>query len=95
MVQYANINLEYLNQKLVDKIYVTENPLSFDKLFKQNRMQIFSSLEDYLTSRKVYHQNGGQVIPNDFCRELFITSHESMRIGESAYFLKHLNMMAE
>lgn len=44
VVQYANINLEYLNRKLQEKIYLTENPLSFDKLFKQNRLKIYSNI---------------------------------------------------
>ena len=29
LIEYANINLEYLNPMLQNKIYVTENPLSF------------------------------------------------------------------
>lgn len=32
LIEYANINLEYLNPMLQGKIYNTENPLSFDKL---------------------------------------------------------------
>lgn len=71
VIQYANINLEYLNHKLQDKIYITESPLSFDKLMQGGRMQIFSDVEEYLTSKK--NQQG--MIVNDFSRELFITSH--------------------
>ena len=91
--QYANINLEYLNQKLQDKIYMTENPLSFDKLLKSNRMRIFSNVEEYLNSRKApFGVQGKKLIPNDYCRELLITTHESLRIGEVTYLLHNLNM---
>ena len=44
VIQYSNINLEYLNMKLQEKIYVNENPLSFEKLISTNRMQIFSTM---------------------------------------------------
>ena len=44
VVEYANINLEYLNTKLQDKIYETKNPLSIDKLFKDKRLAIFPSV---------------------------------------------------
>ena len=49
----VNINLEYLNMKLQDKIYINENPLSFEKLISTNRMQIFSTMQDYLDSKKL------------------------------------------
>ena len=59
VVQYSNINLEYLNTKLQEKIYKnlfsnskehpgTENPLSFDILLKSGRMQIFPTIQEYL-----------------------------------------------
>jgi hypothetical protein len=57
-------------------------------------MQIFESIEDYLNSRKVGGtQSGQRIIPNDTQRELFITSHESLRLGEAAYLLLYLNML--
>lgn len=93
VVQYANINLEYLNQKLQDKIYHTENPLSFDKLLKSKRMQIFSNIQEYLNSKKTAVGFQGQkIIPNDFQRELLITSHESLRFGDVTYLFQNLNM---
>ena len=48
VIQFSNINLEYLNIKLQDKIYNTENPLSFDKMVKDNRISIFRSIQEYL-----------------------------------------------
>ena len=93
VVQYANINLEYLNQKLQDKIYLTENPLSFDKLLKSKRMRIFSNVQEYLNSKKTaVGLQGKKIIPNDYQRELLITSHESLRLGDVAYLLQNLNM---
>ena len=88
VVQYANINLEYLNQKLQDKIYQTENPLSFDKLMKSKRMCIYPNIQEYLNSKKTaVGLQGKKIIPNDYQRELLITSHESLRIGDVTYLL--------
>ena len=44
MVEYANINLEYLNPMLQSKIYQAENPLSFEKLQKMGRLHIFKDI---------------------------------------------------
>ena len=44
VISYANINLESLNPKLQDKIYYTESPLSFDKMIKAGRLEIFENL---------------------------------------------------
>lgn len=41
VMSLANVNVEYLNRKLQEKIYLAENPLSYDKLIKQSRLQIF------------------------------------------------------
>lgn len=96
VVEYANINLEYLNQKLQDKIYNTEKPLSFDKLFSSKRLKMFSSIQEYLNSKKAgFGLNQNKIIPNEFQRELFITSHESLRIGEAAYLMQNLNMQMQ
>jgi hypothetical protein len=85
VMQYANINLESLNTKLQDKIYITENPLSFEKLLKAGRMQIFASTQDYLNSKRTSFGIGGsKIIPNDYCRELFITSNETLRMGDAS-----------
>jgi hypothetical protein len=34
-----------------------------------------------------------KIIPNEIQRELFITSHESLRLGEAPYLLQHLNLL--
>ena len=44
LVEYANINLEYLNPMLQGKIYNTENPLSFDKLIASGRLAIYRDI---------------------------------------------------
>lgn len=44
MIEYANINLSYLNPMLQDKIYRTENPLSFDKLIKSGRLAVYKDI---------------------------------------------------
>lgn len=44
LIEYANINLEYLNPMLQGKIYNTENPLSFDKLINSGRLFIYKDI---------------------------------------------------
>jgi hypothetical protein len=44
LIEYANINLEYLNPMLQGKIYNTENPLSFDKLINTGRLFIYKDI---------------------------------------------------
>ena len=93
VVEYSNINLEYLNQKLQAKIYNTEQPLSFDKLLSSNRLKIFSSVQEYLNSKKAsFSINQNKIVQNEFQRELFITSHESLRLGEATYLMQNMNM---
>ena len=57
LIEYANINLEYLNPMLQGKIYNTENPLSFDKLIASGRLAIYRDIQEYLTSHKKRHAN--------------------------------------
>ena len=52
LIEYANINLEYLNPMLQNKIYNTENPLSFQKLNKSGRLLICKDIQDYLKIKK-------------------------------------------
>ena len=52
LIEYANINLEYLNPMLQNKIYNTENPLSFQKLIKSGRLLICKDIQDYLKIKK-------------------------------------------
>jgi hypothetical protein len=49
---------------------------------------MYKDVQEYLNSKKP----DGKIIPNFYERELFITSHESLRIGESAYLLQNLNL---
>jgi len=52
LIEYANINLEYLNPMLQGKIYNTENPLSFDKLINSGRLFIYKDIQEYLNHKK-------------------------------------------
>lgn len=94
LIEYANINLEYLNPMLQDKIYNTENPLSFDKLVNQGRLAIYKDIQEYLTSHKKRHHSGNdqQLFTfNEYERELLICSHQSLRLGDAVYWLHNLN----
>lgn len=83
LIEYANINLEYLNPMLQRKIYNTENPLSFDKLIKSGRLTIFKDVQEYLKFKKSgggQHNSGLAGTDNpfafgEFTRELIICSH--------------------
>lgn len=44
LIEYANINLGYLNPMLQGKIYNTENPLSFDKLISTGRLAVYKDI---------------------------------------------------
>jgi len=83
LIEYANINLEYLNPMLQRKIYNTENPLSFDKLLSSGRLTIFKDVQEYLKFKKT---GGGQNAAGlagpdnifnfgEYTRELIICSH--------------------
>ena len=52
LVEYANINLEYLNPMLQNKIYHNENPLSIQKLIKSGRLLICKDIQEYLEIKK-------------------------------------------
>lgn len=80
VISYANINLESLNPKLQDKIYYTESPLSFDKMIKAGRLEIFESLSKYLKKPK----------SQGFAREMFLCSNETLRLGVAPYMIQHL-----
>ena len=76
LIEYSNINLEYLNPMLQQKIYATENPLSFDKLIKTGRMLIYKDIQEYLSSHKKQHLHDNQMFTFDqYQRELLICSH--------------------
>ena len=96
LIQYSNINLQYLNPMLQGKIYNTENPLSFDKLIASGRLSIFKDIQEYLaTHKKSSHAGPESEVSsfafNEFRRELFICSHQSLRLGDSVYWFYNLN----
>ena len=88
LVEYANINLEYLNPILQNKIYHTENPLSIQKLIKSGRLLICRDIQEYLDQKKASQSY------NEYQREILICSHESLRLGDSVYWLFNLNKHA-
>ena len=76
LIEYANINLEYLNPMLQGKIYNTENPLSFDKLIQSGRLAIFKDIQEYLNSHKNRQTSDSDFFSyNEYQRELLICSH--------------------
>lgn len=89
LVEYANINLEYLNPMLQQKIYHTECPLSIQKLIKTGRLLICKDIQEYLDLKK---NSMGSF--TEFQREIFICSHDSLRLGDSVYWLFNLNKHA-
>eukprot|EP00347_Sterkiella_histriomuscorum_P005551 403356179 len=89
LIQYSNINVEYLNQKLQTKILSSENPFSFDKLFKEERLFVFKNIKEYLEYKK--EKAMGMAVIDEFCQELIITTSPNLRIGEAVYWLHHLN----
>ena len=95
LIEYANINVEYLNPMLQNKIYHTENPLSFDKLIRSGRLSIYKDIQEYLAQHKKPQMNSNNdsrmFAFNEYNRELLICSHQSLRLGDSVYWLHNLN----
>jgi hypothetical protein len=91
LIEYANINLGYLNPMLQGKIYNTENPLSFDKLISSGRLFVYKDIQEYLMSRKGGHQGIDVPLFNEYERELLLCSHQSMRLGDAVYWLNNFN----
>ena len=76
LIEYANINLGYLNPMLQGKIYNTENPLSFDKLISSGRLSVFKDIQEYLASKKGTHSGiDNPSVLHEYERELLICSH--------------------
>jgi hypothetical protein len=48
-------------------------------------------MQDYLNSKK----SAQKIIPNESCRELFITNHDSLRLGNAPILLQNLNMQKQ
>ena len=56
-------------------------------------MLVFSNIEKYLEYKKekAMMNGGGMQTFDEFYKELIITSHPSLRLGESTYWLNYLN----
>lgn len=91
IIQYANINVEYLNLMLQKKIYSAEDPFSFDKLFKENRLFVFNSIEHYLEYKKERSVATGITTFDDFSQEVIMASSPTLRLGDSVYWLHNMN----
>jgi hypothetical protein len=87
VIQYSNINVEYLSKMLQKKIYDSQSPFNFDKLFQQERFFVFNNIEQYLDYKKergtLYHEN--------YSKEIILVSSPNLRMGDSVYWLHNLN----
>ena len=72
---------------LQKKIYEATTPFNFDKLFQQERFFVFPDIEAYLAFKK----ERGSMQSDEFAREIILVSSPSLRLGDSAYWLHHLN----
>jgi hypothetical protein len=52
LIEYASINMEYLNPMLQNKVYKTENPFNITNLMKSGRLQICKDIQEYLHLKK-------------------------------------------
>ena len=74
---FSNLNLDYLNSKLQDKILDSSNPFDFDLLKKNNKFDIFTNYTDYMNSKKI----------NEDSPELILATSSSLRMGDSVFWM--------
>jgi len=79
VMEFANINVDFLNPKLQDKIYQAMFPFTFDKLSQNHRLHCFKDVMEYKEQlRKVL---------DAFDSEIVICPYTHIRFGPSAYWL--------
>ena len=84
LIAYANINFEYINTTIMNKIYTQnpETPFNFDFLEKAGRFFIYNSIDEF--QEKNINQAYGTLdygLPS-----IYIVAHSSFRLGLSARF---------
>ncbi len=72
---------------LQKKIYESQSPFNFDKLFQQDRFFVFNNIEKYLE----YQKENGILQHEKFTKEIILVSSANLRIGDSVYWLHNLN----
>ena len=79
---FSNLNLDYLNQRLQDKILDSNNPFEFDKMKQDSKFEIFTDYVSYQTkSKKEMGDNP----------ELILATSSSLRIGDSVLWMYIMN----
>jgi hypothetical protein len=72
---------------LQKKIYDSQSPFNFDKLFAQDRFFVFPDVQAYLAFKK----DRGTLNHDEGIKEIILVSSANLRLGDSAYWLHNLN----
>ena len=78
---FSNLNLDYLNKKLQDKILDSNDPFEFDKLKKDSKFDIFTNYTMYQKAKSLQEDNP----------ELIMATSSNLRMGDSVLWMYLLN----
>jgi hypothetical protein len=78
---FSNLNLDYLNKKLQDKILDSNDPFEFDKLKKDSKFDIFNNYTMYQKAKQREEDSP----------ELILATSSSLRMGDSTLWMYLLN----
>jgi len=78
---FSNLNLDYLNKKLQDKILDSNDPFEFDKLKKDNKFDIFTNYSLYQKAKQQAEDNP----------ELIMATSSNLRMGDSMLWMYLMN----
>ena len=78
---FSNLNLDYLNKKLQDKILDSNDPFEFDKLKKDSKFEIFTNYTSYQKIKRTQEDNP----------ELILATSSTLRMGDSVLWMYLLN----
>ncbi|CAI2383842.1 unnamed protein product [Moneuplotes crassus] len=78
---FSNLNLDYLNQRLQEKILDSNDPFEFDKMKQNSKFEIFTDFVSYQKAKKI----------NEDSPELILATHSNLRIGDSVLWMYVMN----
>lgn len=78
---FSNLNLDYLNQRLQDKILDSNNPFEFDKMKQNSKFEIFTDYDSYQKAKRSSEDNP----------ELILATNSNLRMGDSVLWMYIMN----
>lgn len=78
---FSNLNLDYLNQRLQDKILDSNDPFEFDKMKQNSKFEIFTDYTSYQKAKR----------SSEDSPELILATNSSLRMGDSVLWMYIMN----